>query len=105
MGASRISAGGELSAQFNFAACAGDVIAQLVVNSTRHRPSQHSGSDDRLPEEHSKTRNHKNPKDKASRVAIAGLFVVGGQPVGIAHAKLLGRPPASQPHQTLIKIS
>jgi hypothetical protein len=34
--ANRISAGGELSAQFNFAACAGDVIAQLVVvNTTR----------------------------------------------------------------------
>jgi hypothetical protein len=50
--------------------------------------SQHSGSDDRLPEEHTKTRNHKNPKDKAPRVATEGLVVVGGQPVGIAHAKL-----------------
>jgi hypothetical protein len=29
---------------------------------------------------------------------------VRAQPVGIAHAKLLGRPPASQAHQTLIKI-
>ena len=31
----RISAGGELSAQFNFAACVGDVIAQLVMHSMR----------------------------------------------------------------------
>ena len=38
-----------------------------------------------MPEERSK-------KDKTRRVAIKGL-VVGGQPVGIAHAKLLGRPP------------
>jgi hypothetical protein len=72
---------------------------------TRHRPSQHSGSDDRLSNERTDTRNHKNPKDKTSRVAIEGLVVAGGQPVGIAHAKLLGRPPASQPHPTLIKIS
>ena len=64
---------------------------------------QPPGSDDRLPEEHTKTRNHKNAKDKAPRVATEGLVVVRAQPVGIAHAKLLGRPPASQPHQTLIK--
>jgi hypothetical protein len=57
-----------------------------------------------MPEERSEKSNHNNPKDKTSRVAIKGL-VVGGQPVGIAHAKLLGRPPASQPHQPLIKIS
>ena len=31
--------------------------------------------------------------------------IAGRQPVGIAHAKLLGRPPATQPHPTLIKIS
>jgi hypothetical protein len=68
-------------------------------------PSTVTASDDRLPEEHSKTRNHKNPKDKALRIATEGLVVVGGQSVGIAHTKLLGRPPASQPHQTLIKIS
>jgi hypothetical protein len=30
-----------------------------------------------------------------------GHVVVGGQPVGIAHAKLLGRSPAIRPHQTL----
>ena len=30
-----ISAGGRLSAQFNFAACAGDVTAQLLVHPTR----------------------------------------------------------------------
>jgi hypothetical protein len=70
-----------------------------------NRPSQPSGSDDRLPKEHTKKRNHNNPKDKASRVATRGHVVVGSQPVGIAHAKLLGRPPAGQPHQTLIKIS
>jgi len=67
--------------------------------------SQPSGGDDRLPEEHTKKRNHNNPKDKASRVATIGLVVVGGQPVGIAHVKLPGRPPRSLPHQTLIKIS
>ena len=61
-------------------------------------------SDDRMPEERSEKRNHNNAKDKTPRVEIKAC-VVGGQPVGIAHAKLLGRPPASQPHQTLIKIS
>ena len=101
----RISGGGELSAQFNFAACAGDVIAQLVMDSTRLGTSQPSGSDDRMPEEHSEKSNHNNPKDKTPRVEAEGPVVVGGQPVGIAHAKLLGRPPASQPHQTLMKIS
>jgi hypothetical protein len=55
---------------------------------TRHLPSQHSGSDDRLPEDQTKTRNHKKPKDKVPRVATQGPVVVGGQPVGIAHAKL-----------------
>jgi hypothetical protein len=70
-----------------------------------NRPSQHSGSEDRLPKKHTKKRNHNNPKDKGPRVATEGLVVVGGQPVGIAHAKLLGRPPASQPNQRLIKIS
>jgi hypothetical protein len=59
----RISAGGELSAQFNFAACAGDVIAQLVAHSTRHRPSRHSGTDDHVPEEHSNKSHHNNAKD------------------------------------------
>jgi hypothetical protein len=66
-------------------------------------PSRPPGSDDRVPEERSKKSNHNNAKDKAPRVATKGR--VGGQPVGIAHAKLLGRPPASQPRQTLIKIS
>ena len=66
--------------------------------------SQPPRRDDRVPEEYAKKHNHNNPKDKTRRVAIKGL-VVGGQPVGIAHAKLLGRPPASQPHQTLMKIS
>jgi hypothetical protein len=81
--------------QFNFAPCARDVIAQLVVDSSRLGTSQSSGSDDRMPEEHSEKSNHNNPKDKTPRVAIKGLVVVRGQPVGIAHAKLLGRPPAS----------
>jgi hypothetical protein len=63
------------------------------------------GSDDRMPEERSEKNNHNNPKDKTPRVENRGGVVAGGQPVGIAHAKLLGRPPASQPHQTLIKIS
>jgi hypothetical protein len=57
-----------------------------------------------MQEERSEKSNHNNAKDKTSRVAIKGLVVVG-QPIGIAHAELLGRPPASQPHQTLIKIS
>jgi hypothetical protein len=74
-----------------FAACAGDVIAQLVVDSTRLGTSQPSGSDYRMPEEHSEKSNHNNAKDKTPRVAIKGL-VVGGQPVGIAHAKLLWSP-------------
>jgi hypothetical protein len=68
-----------------------------LVDPTRLGTSQPSGSDDRMPEEHSEKSNHNNPKDKTPRVATEGL-VVGGQPVGIAHAKLLGRPPASQPH-------
>ena len=67
--------------------------------------SRQRRSDDRMPKERSEKRNHKNPKDKAPCAATEGLVVVRGQPVGIAHAKLLGRPPASQPHQTLIKIS
>jgi Protein of unknown function (DUF938) len=71
----------------------------------RHRPSQTPGSDDHLPEEHTKTRNHNNAKDKTPRVEAEGLVVVGDQPVGIAHAKLLGRPPASQSDQALVKIS
>jgi hypothetical protein len=68
-------------------------------------PSRPSGSEDRLPKKHAKTRNHNNAKDKTPRVATEGLAVAEGQPVGIAHAKLLGRPPASHPHQILIKIS
>jgi hypothetical protein len=56
-----------------------------------------------MPEEHSKKSNHNNAKDKTPRVANTSC-VVGGQPVGIAHAKLLGRPPASQPQQILIRI-
>ena len=55
-----------------------------------------------MPEERSEKGNHNNPKEKTPRVRADGLVVVGGQPVGIAHAKLLGRPPASQPHQILI---
>ena len=61
--------------------------------------------DNRLPEKHSEKSNHNNAKDKAARAENRAGVVVGGQPVGIAHAKLLGRPPASQPHQRLIKIS
>jgi hypothetical protein len=57
-----------------------------------------------MPEERSEKSNHNNPKDKTPRVEAEGLVVVGGQPVGIAHAKLLGRPPTSQPHQTLINF-
>jgi hypothetical protein len=68
----------------------------------RFWPSRRSGSDHRVPEEHSKKTNHNNAQDKAPRVAKTSC-VVGSRPVGIAHAKLLGRPPASQPHQTLIK--
>ena len=94
----------ELGAQFDFAACAGDAIAQLEVHSTHLGMSEPSGSDDHVPENRSKKTNRNNAKDKAPRVATEGLVVVGGQPVGIAHAKVLGRPPASRPHQTLIKI-
>jgi hypothetical protein len=73
--ANRINAGGELSAQFNFAACAGDVIAQLAVDSTLLGTSLPSGSDDRMPEERSEKSNHNNPKDKTPRVVIKGLVV------------------------------
>src|ERR1700722_1465819 len=66
-------------------------------------PSRRSGSDDRMPEERSEKSNHNNAKDKTPRFENRGGVVARGQPVGIAHAKLLGRPPASQPHQTLIK--
>ena len=61
--------------QFNFAACAGDVIAQLVVDSTRLGTSQHSGTDDRMPEERSEKRNYNNAKDEASRVGTKDLVV------------------------------
>jgi hypothetical protein len=54
--------------------------------------SQTPGNDDRMPEERS---------EKATTI----MRRMRGQAVGIAHAKLLGRPPANQPHQTLIKIS
>ena len=57
-----------------------------------------------MPEERSEKRNHNNAKDKTPGVGTEGL-VVRGQPAGIAHAKLVGGPPASQPHQRLIKIS
>jgi hypothetical protein len=74
-----------------------------VVPTRRNRmPSQPRRSDDRVPEEHTKKRNHNDPKDQALRVATTGLVVPGSQPVGIAHAILFGRPPASQPYQTLI---
>ena len=79
--------------------------AQMRQSNITSCPSQPSGSDDRLPEKHAKNRNHNDPKDKAPGILTTGHVVVGGQPVGIAHAKLLGRPPASQPDQTLIKIS
>jgi hypothetical protein len=101
----RISGGDELGAQFNFGACAGDVTAQLVVDLTRLGPLRRPRTDDRVPEERTKKSNYNNAKDEASRVGTKDLVVRGGQPVGIAHAKLLGRPPASQRHQTLIKIS
>ena len=90
----RISAGGRLSAQFNFAARAGDVTAQLVVHSTRLGPLRRPRTDDRVPEERTKKSNYNNAEDEASRVGTNDLVVRGGQPVGIAHAKLLGRPPA-----------
>jgi hypothetical protein len=67
--------------------------------------SRQRGSNDRMPEERSEKGNHNNAKDKTPRFENRGGVGAGGQPVGIAHAKLLGRPPASQRHQTLIKIS
>jgi hypothetical protein len=82
---------------------------QLIARAQRRQPNLHfwpsqpPRSYDRVPEEHAKKRDHNNPKDKAPRVATTGLVIVGSQPVGIAHAILFGRPPASQPHQTLIK--
>ena len=39
---------------------------QLIARAySRHRPSQRSGSDDRMPEERSEKSNHNNAKDKA----------------------------------------
>jgi hypothetical protein len=58
-----------------------------------------------MPEERGEKSNHNNAKDKTPRVENRGGVVAGGQPVGIAHAKLLGRPPASQPHQILIRVA
>jgi hypothetical protein len=96
---------GESSSTDELVVGAIDCPLQMRQSNLHVWPLQPLGSDDRLPEEHTKTRNHKNAKDKAPRVATEGLVVVRAQPVGIAHAKLLGRPPASQAHQTLIKIS
>jgi hypothetical protein len=79
--------------------------AQMRQSNLHFWPSRRSGSDDRMPEERSEKSNHNNAKDKTPRFENRGGVVARGQPVGIAHAKLLGRPPASQPHQTLIKIS
>ena len=83
------------------------LIARVKVRQPclRFWPSRHPGSEDRVPEERSEKRNHNNAKDKTPPVDNRGGVVVGGQPVRIARAKLLGRPPVSQPHQTLIKIS
>jgi hypothetical protein len=90
--ANRISAGGDLSAQFNCAAFAGDVIAPACggLNAPRddtafrqRRPYARTASE---------KSNHKNPKDKIPRVAIKGRVVVGGQPVGIAQAAELTSP-------------
>ena len=78
---------------------------QMRQPSLRFWPSRRYGTDDRVPEERSEKSNHNNAKDKTPRFENRGGVVARGQPVGIAHAKLLGRPPASQPHQTLIKIS
>ena len=47
-----------------------------------------------MPEERSEKGNHNNAKDKTPRFENRGGVGAGGQPVGIAHAKLLGRPPA-----------
>jgi hypothetical protein len=49
-----------------------------------------------MPEERGEKGNHNNSKDKTPRVESRGGVVAGGQPGGIAHAKLLGRRPANQ---------
>jgi hypothetical protein len=54
--------------------------------------SQTPGNDDRVPEEHSEKSNHNNAKDETPRFENRGSVLAGGQAVGIAHAKLLGRP-------------
>jgi hypothetical protein len=68
-----------------------DCPLQMRQSNLHLWPLQPLGSDDRLPEEHIKTHNHKNTQDNAPRVATEGLVVVRTQPVGIAHAKLLFR--------------
>jgi hypothetical protein len=82
---------------YSFGVGAIDRLRSMRQANLHFRPSRPPGSNDRVPEERSKKSNHNNAKDKAPRVATKGRVIVGSQPVGIAHAKLLGRPPASQP--------
>ena len=56
--------------------------------------SRQRGSDHRMPEDRGEKSNHNNAKDKTLLVESRGDVAAGGQPVGIAHAKLLDRPPA-----------
>jgi hypothetical protein len=96
---------GESSSKDELVVGAIDCPLQMRQSNLHVWPLQPLGSDDRLPEERSEKSNHNNAKDKTPRIEKRGGVIAGGQPVGIAHAKLLGRPPASQAHQTLIKIS
>ena len=71
------------------------VPEQLIARAyTRLGPLRRPRTDDRVPEQRTKKSNYNNAEDEASRVGTKDLVVRGGQPVGIAHAKLLGRPPA-----------
>ena len=62
---------------------------------SRYRPSQTPGGDDGLPEEHTKTRNHDNPKDKSPRVGSKILSYWGS--AGRDRSCETTRSPASEP--------
>jgi hypothetical protein len=75
-------------------------VEQLIARAQMvNRPLQHSGGNDRLPEQHTKTRNHKNAKDtrfigpmRATDFAVANA--------GQAQRRS-GRPPQCSPHWRL----
>jgi len=49
--------------------------------------SQRLGGENRLPEKHTKKYDNQDAKDEAPPTGTAGVIVLGGQPVGIAHVE------------------